>query len=191
MKITDPKKRYALIRFQTNVVERVFTGEELKYDEQWTRYIEIAEDSEVAPGHIWRGEGDSFYDLSKPPLEHTRAEALYAIDKAAGETRARYITIAPGQEASYLIKERQAEAFKAASYRVDAIPPMIQAEMDAANLSAQAAAEFILAQRDAWVTMAAAVESARRKGKVGVGMALTLKDIYEARDTALRRLAGL
>lgn len=188
MLTTDPAKRYAQMKPFTNTVERVFTGEAVNYNEGWTRIVEI-ENLVVAPGYVWRG-GADFYDPANPPLEEKRAEALYALDQKAGEVRKRYITVAPGQEATYLIKEREAEAFRTALY-LGTPPPMVQAEANATGSSTADACALILGQRDLWVLKAAQIEAARRSGKVEVGAAATLSEIDTARDAGLTALDAL
>ncbi len=90
-----------------------------------------------------------------------------AIDAKAEEVRLRYITPGAGQAATYLVKERQAEEFRAAGY-AGAVPAMVQAEVSATGASAQAACDLILGQRDAWIAKAAQIEEVRRRRKVAL-----------------------
>ncbi|RME58088.1 hypothetical protein D6779_07220, partial [Candidatus Parcubacteria bacterium] len=89
---------------------------------------------------VWQSDNDAVVQQiidSFDPLPHARAEAEKMIDEAAGQARARYITVAPGQEATYVEKARQAEAFKAAGYPtpVDVnLYPLIDAEVQATGL---------------------------------------------------------
>ena len=100
----------------------------------------------------------------------TRAEMLAHIDVKAGAVRAKYITIAPGQEATYILKANQAREFTAKAYG-GAPPSLIAAEAAAMGETAKAAARRILAEEAAWVTLAAQIEAARRTAKVGIGTA--------------------
>lgn len=118
------------------------------------------------------------------------ARAAAEIDAKAGEVRKRYITSVPGQDATYLLKERHAEAYKAAGY-AGAVPAMIQAEAAATGLSAQAAADSILAERDAWLTKAAQIEQARRSGKISVVAAATHDQKVAAYQAAIVALDAL
>lgn len=111
-------------------------------------------------------------------VEQQRAHALLAIDTKAGAVRGRYITTVPGQEATYLLKERQAESFKAAGY-VGTVPGMVGAEVTATKVSSRQACDAILAERDFWVLKASAIESARRSGKVAVGEAADAAAVAE------------
>lgn len=123
-------------------------------------------------------------------VERTRAAALSAIDATAGAARARYITVAPGQEATYILKAQQAAAFKAGGYSGPA-PGLVQAEMDATGATAQAAADDILAQEAAWAYKAAQIESARRRGKVAAGNAADAAAVEAARAAAIAELGTL
>lgn len=160
------------------------------------------------PGYVaWREEGgiptriaalDELRDVLMqqhpagwlPSLDEAKAAALAKIDAAAGTARARYITIAPGQEATYLLKAAQAVAFNAGGY-AGTVPGLVQAEVDATGASPQQASDAILAQQAAWEVKAAQIESARRRGKVTAGAALDLATVAAARDAALTELAAL
>ena len=123
-------------------------------------------------------------------LEQLRATAGMRIDERAERVRLRYITPGAGQAATYLIKERQAEAFRAAGYTGD-VPAMIQAEVDATGSTAQAAADLILAQRDAWIGKAAQIELERRRGKIATEAAADEGELEIALKQALDALEAL
>lgn len=124
------------------------------------------------------------------PMADAIAGALKEIDATAGEARGRYITIAPGQEATYLIKASQAATYAAAGY-TGAVPGLVQAEVDATGSTAQQATDAILAQQAAWEYKAAQIESARRRGKVTVAAAATNAAAELARDAAIAELRAL
>lgn len=129
-------------------------------------------------------------DPPAPSLAEVKTAALTAIDATAGAARARYITIAPGQEATYLLKSAQATAFKAGGY-VGPPPGLVQAEVDATGATPQQAADAILVQQAAWEIKAAQIESARRRGKVAAGAAAEAAAVDAARDATLAELAAL
>lgn len=129
-------------------------------------------------------------DPPAPTLDQVKAAALAAIDAEAGRARARYITVAPGQEATYILKAQQAAAFKAGGY-AGAAPGLVQAEMDATGATAQQAADDILAQEAAWAFKAAQIESARRRGKVAAGNAADAAAVEAARAAAIAELGAL
>lgn len=132
------------------------------------------------------------YDAHVAPsdLDDAKVAALAAIDAEAGVARARYITVAPGQEATYILKAQQAAAFKAGGY-AGAVPGLVQAEVDATGATAQQAADAILVQEAAWAVKAAQIESARRRGKVAVGNAADAAAVEAAQAAAIAELGAL
>ncbi len=125
-----------------------------------------------------------------PPLEEARALALLEVDQAAGAARARYITTAPGQEAVYMLKLEQARAYQAAGY-AGAVPELIQAEADALGVTAQEAADLILATAAAWTAKAAQIERIRRGRKAEIEAAADVAAIEAARQAAITELAAV
>ena len=140
----------------------------------------------LCPEHV--GVGMNIADDT--PIDIARADAESAIDSAAGDARARYIAVAAGQEAVYILKDQQARAYAAANYS-GSVPPLVQADVDALNVSPQQAANGIIAQADAWIAIAAQIEQARRSGKAAVAASLTAADARAAADAALATLAAL
>ncbi len=96
------------------------------------------------------------------------------IDNASGQARARYITVVPGQEATYMRKDRQARDYRGAGYPADATPwPLVLAEARSVSgnptptaLELQQGADGIIAQADAWIVLAAQIEQVRRTAKI-------------------------
>lgn len=134
-----------------------------------------------------------------PTLAQSQAVANAAIDVQAGQTRLKYITDVPGQADTYTQKAADAAAYKAAAYPVANIAnyPWTQAEGIAINGATptaaqfQAAADGILAQQAAWVAKGAAIEQARRAGKIAVGAALTVAAVQTAQAAAIAALQAL
>lgn len=124
------------------------------------------------------------------PLPEIRARAAADIDAAAGAARARYITIAPGQEATYLLKAQQARDFQAAGH-AGPVPSLVQAEADATGETAEAACERIRAEEAAWVAKAAQIEAVRRRGKIQVAAAADVAAVAAVREAFLAELAAL
>lgn len=124
-------------------------------------------------------------------LDEAKAEALRAIDEAAGETRRRFITEVPGQQATYLVKYEQARAYAAAGYPPDTSAyPYIEAEMAAQGLPAEGAANLILATGAPWNDiLGPAIEARRLAGKRQVREATTRTGVRAARDAALDALS--
>lgn len=119
-----------------------------------------------------------------------RAAAHAEIDWEAGQTRAKYITIAPGQEATYLIKGQQARDFSAAGH-TGPVPSLVQAEADATGELPADACTRILAEEAAWVEAAAHIERERRLGKINVDAASDAEAIEVAKSAAIMTLRGL
>ena len=97
----------------------------------------------------------------------TRFEMLAHIDVKAGAVRSLYITVAPGQEATYIMKGQQAREYAAVSFG-GAPPPLIAAEASAMGITAQAAAMNIMAMESQWSTLAGQIEYVRRSAKLAV-----------------------
>lgn len=103
------------------------------------------------------------------PLSTLQARAVAAINQSAGQARARYITVEPGQESTYRIKADEADAYVAASRPADTTPyPVLSAEAAARSMTVSALADEVRTTRDAWVQVAAQVEAERMRGKTNV-----------------------
>lgn len=157
--------------------------------------IDLTDDDQAA--HIKQVKGwlsanpGSVAAYVEPPIDNAKMAAKMAIDNAAGAARARYITVAPGQEAVYLLKDREAREYAAAGYPASPVPPLVQADADALGLSPRAAADAIIAQADAWIGIAAQIERERRKGKADVAAAADDAAVTAARDAAIAALGAL
>lgn len=138
-------------------------------------------------------------DPPAPTLSEVVTSAKAIIDAVAGAARARYITVAPGQEATYMLKEAQARAYKSAGYPSATVAdyPMVDAEAKAMHGAAptaaqiQSAADGIIAQADAWIAKAAQIERARIAGKLAVGAAVDVAGVETARAAAVAELGLL
>ena len=113
-------------------------------------------------------------DVLGPPVQaplSTMHEALYArIDHAAGEFRKRFITTVPGQEMTYLHKEREARTFM---MEPEGAYPMLEAEAAATGVAVADLASAVIASADAWVGIGAKIEAARIGAKKAVADATT------------------
>lgn len=118
------------------------------------------------------------------------ADAYSAIDTKAGAVRAAYITVTPGQEATYMLKSSQAAAYKAAGYTGD-VPNMVDAEACAMGVSNQVAADSILAQEAQWMYLAGVIEKVRRTGKVAVENAASEVEIEAICNATIAQFAAM
>jgi hypothetical protein len=83
------------------------------------------------------------------------------IDKIAGDVRATYITVAPGQEAVYIMKAQQARLFLAGGLTNIENYPFIKAEAEALDKSYVDLATEIVYVENAWITVASTIEASR------------------------------
>lgn len=135
--------------------------------------------------------GTEILPADQPSIDSLKRSAKADIDAAAGTARSRYITVAPGQEATYLLKSRQARDYQVAGY-MGSVPELVQSEMDAAgDATPQAATDRILAEEAAWVTLAATIERQRRAGKIAVDAAADEAAVYAARDATIAALSAV
>jgi len=125
------------------------------------------------------------------PLAAARFYALRDVDAAAGRARLRYITDVPGQQAVYMTKLQQAQAYAAAtalSAQAE-VPPYVAAEAAATGLSAAQVTNNILALAAMWNEQAGpAIEGARMGGKAAVVAAADLAAVEAARLAAVQAL---
>lgn len=153
----------------------------------------------------WSREGGVLYGDAITPAQRVKVDAVLAshnvidgskvaaqrdIDDAAEAARLRHITPGAGQAATYILKDQQARAYRAARYPAG-VPLMVHAEARATGASAQAAADAIIAKADAWMALAAEIEQVRRTGKVAVVAAIYGADFESARIAALDALAAI
>ena len=128
-----------------------------------------------------------------PELARARSASCSEIDSAAEAARQRYITPGAGQAMEYLQKATEAEAFITANYPEGNLAdyPYVQARANATGTNGQTAADSIIATRDAWLILGAAIGQARESGKFTVEAAADLAGVDAARDAALAALAAL
>lgn len=125
------------------------------------------------------------------PMVRARWYALRDIDDAAGRARLRFITDVPGQQAVYIVKLQQAEAYTAAVAlnAQAAVPPYIAAEAAATNQTAQQVASNVIALAAVWNEQAGpAIEGQRMGGKSAVLAAQSLESVDAARVAAVQAL---
>jgi hypothetical protein len=124
-----------------------------------------------------------------------KAEALRAIDQAAGEACAGHISQGVGQEMRYIKKAEQARAFINA-YDAGGDPdplgyPMIEKEAEAVGVPAIDRARLIVDVADMWEIVGSDIEAARMGGKTAVLGASDNAGVITERDNALVALEAL
>lgn len=130
-------------------------------------------------------------------INKAKAAAKAGIDAKAEQVRAKYLTSAPLQSATYTEKAREAREFKAAGYPSAPFGPVtwpyVDAEMRAASdATPQAACDRILAEAAQYAQVkGAAIEYERRHGKITVDAAGTASAIATAEAAAHAALDAL
>jgi hypothetical protein len=103
------------------------------------------------------------------PLPLLQKEYIDLVNKLAGETRVKYVTNVPFQEAAYQMKEADTRRYKADDYPADlTLYPFTAFEADATGLTPTQAADLVIEQADQWVLLSAMIEGLRRKATVSI-----------------------
>lgn len=113
-------------------------------------------------------------------LQARKTEAVAQVNRQAGESRSRYITVTPGQEATYIMKEAEVKAYLAAENPVDTDYPILKAEADACGMTLAAVASLVSSTAAAWRQVAAQIEGLRRGAIVAIESATTGAQIDQA-----------
>lgn len=122
-------------------------------------------------------------------LGFTKWEAANVIDMTAGEARLRYITDVPGQQAVYIVKLEQARAYLA---NPAVVPPYLQAEAEARQITVPALAAMVVAIAASWNEVKGPqIEAARIKAKLAIDAAIDLDGVATALDAGTAALALL
>lgn len=122
-----------------------------------------------------------------PPPAPSVESCLAQIDAKAEQVRLRYITPGAGQAATYILKQMQAEAFKAAGY-AGQVPALVQAEASATGESALAACDRILLEAALWSAKGAQIEEVRRTWKIAIAVSVDRTADLAAAQAALDAL---
>lgn len=124
----------------------------------------------VAPANVPPDAAAYTWLVEDRPRAEIDAELHREIDRQAGEERAKYITVAPGQEMTYAEKERDARDVLAGG----AGPHLfLDAEAEALGISKAALAATVATTADQWRAVAAQIEAKRRAAKTLISDATT------------------
>jgi hypothetical protein len=136
------------------------------------QYIVTASDAVV--DELWLTGGDPW---PYRPVEFAREQAINRVNRDAGISRSKFITVIPGQEMTYAEKEREALAFRSASSPVPADYPMLLAEATATGVTlGELAAEVVRVAED-WRLVGSEIEGIRRGAIVAVQQATTTAEV--------------
>lgn len=129
----------------------------------------------------------AIYTPPPAPLADYKKPAKAAIDNAAGNARAAFPSPGSLVDAEYYLAERQAREYKAAGYS-GAVPGSVQSWADASGMTAQAAADDIIATADQWYGVLEVIRSARLAGKAAVDAAADHAAVDAAAASAVAAL---
>lgn len=99
--------------------------------------------------------------LVRTTIAPLQAETIAAINATIGEIRARYITVAPGQDPIYAAKEAEARDYIADSAPDMSKYPFLSAEVGVTAPDAYQLAQLWLGMASLWRTVASALERIR------------------------------
>lgn len=111
-------------------------------------------------------------------LAWLRAQLIARIDQEAGEVRAQFITVAPGQEMTYMTKWQEAKAW--ASGNDPETAPFLKMEAEMTDTTIDAIAALVLATVQGWLSIGPKIEGARRRGNVLIDAAATSQEACAA-----------
>lgn len=125
-------------------------------------------------------------------MSRLSADSAAHIDVLAGQTRLKYITTSPGQEATYTAKLADAKAYIAANYPADATSFVwINTEATATGATPQQVADLIVYTAGLWAQVGAQIEGARQAAKQAINNAGNAADIYTAEQAFKSAMALL
>jgi hypothetical protein len=123
------------------------------------------------------------------PLPQAQKEQIDLVNTKAGETRTKYVTNIPFQEAAYQAKEADVRRYKANGYPSDlTLYPFVAAEVDATGLSPTQAANDVIIQADQWLMLNAEIERLRRKASVEIGVETDWQQIAVIANNYIQQL---
>lgn len=117
------------------------------------------------------------WDTSPLDLDIVKASMAASVDADAEKVRSIFVTATPGQFATYL--EKEAEARRVLAGHTDNLV-FLPLEAEAIGAALPALAAEVVAQADAWRSIGARIEAARRKAKCALVAASTLAEIATA-----------
>jgi hypothetical protein len=109
-----------------------------------------------------------------------KAQAVERVNQLAGECRAKYLTVVPGQSETYLLKADELRAYDAASIIYPSDYPILLAEATATGATLAEVVALVRATRAAWLQLAAAVEGMRRGAIVAIQQATSEAAVHAA-----------
>lgn len=131
------------------------------------------------------------YTPPPQPADQRRKAAKDAIDAAAGEARAAFVSVGWGVEEEYRLAKAETDAWIAAGKPADAVPPSVAVWAQARGWTAEQAAQDILDTEAAWMAALAAIRQARLLGKAAVDAAADDADFDAVAAPYIAQLAAI
>lgn len=110
------------------------------------------------------------------------------IDKAAGLARSAFVSPGAYIDQEYLLAKQEASEWLAGGKDEAAIPSSVQDHIDMFGVSAEAAAQEIVATAEAWETALRDIRNLRLGGKAAVSRAETIEAAEAAAQQAIEQL---
>ncbi|WP_193092393.1 hypothetical protein [Halomonas colorata] len=110
------------------------------------------------------------------------------IDTAAGKARAAFVSPGSYIDQEYLLAKQEASEWLAGGKDEAAIPSSVQDHIEMFGVSAEAAAQEIVATADQWETALRDIRNLRLGGKAAVQRADTIEAAEEAAQQAIEQL---
>lgn len=110
------------------------------------------------------------------------------IDNAAGNARAAFVSPGSYIDQEYLLAKQEASEWLAGGKDETAIPSSVQDHIDMFGVSAEAAAQEIVATAEQWETALRDIRNLRLSGKAAVQRADTIEAAEESAQQAIEQL---
>ncbi|MBT2784806.1 MULTISPECIES: hypothetical protein [unclassified Halomonas] len=143
-------------------------------------------------GKIFVSTSDAELKAAGVPLgvvvDAAQAQLGRKIDTAAGNARAAFVSPGSYIDQEYLLAKQEASEWLASGKDEAAIPSSVQDHIDMFGVSAEAAAQEIVATAEAWETALRDIRNLRLGGKAAVQRADTIEAKEEAAQQAIEQL---
>lgn len=158
-------------------------------EEQWQECVAHREERKIVVDKTGKVSLKTHH-IQGPTHEEMRARLKDAIDLAAGQARARFISPGILMDQEYLATEIAAQRYKEANYPQGEAPLEVRSWMESYGLAEKEATDGILARADGMRKMLAIIRDIRMKGKAAVSKA-DMDYIPEAAKPFLDKLKSL
>lgn len=132
-------------------------------------------------------------DVAPTNVDEHRVWANHKIDDAAASVRAKFVTVAHGQEALYAEKVDEATDYIADGATTADDFPLLLAEVNGTGKTPEQVVDDILTKRSQWISINAKIEEIRLRGKtvINSGDITTNEEIENTKNQAITQLMKL